>query len=157
MVIRRSQEEDLPRLKELTRMGWEGSGGAYFLEKKYGQIGNKPWLNWKFSSIEECFKQCPDWILVTEIEGKIAGYICYRIDKVKRIGTIGNNTVDPAYRGKGIGTKQVEKVIEIFKKEGMLYAEVTVALNEGHKPARKLYDKFGFEPIMDSSYRFRKL
>lgn len=157
MLMRHSTVDDLPRLKELAQMGWEGSGAASLMERKYGVMGGKPWIEWKFPEIENRVRERPETLLVTEVDGKVVGFISFRLDRARGIGMVGNNTVDPACRGMGIGTEQVGKVMEIFREEGMKFAEVTVALNDGHAPARRIYDKFGFEPLIESSFRFRRL
>lgn len=157
VVLRQVRLEDLPRLKELVALGWQDQGAAHLLEKRYGQLGGKPWLEWKWPEIESACRQRPDQVIVSEADGKVVGFASYRLDTVRRVGTVGNNTVDPAYRGLGIGGRMHARVLESIRASGMLFAEVTVALNEGHTAARAMYEKAGFKTVVDSRYLFMRL
>lgn len=37
-----------------------------------------------------------------------------------------------------------------MKEAGVRHIEVTTALNPGHEPAQRMYEKFGFKPLHDS-------
>jgi ribosomal protein S18 acetylase RimI-like enzyme len=155
--LREVRPQDLPRIKELVELGWQDQGAAHLLEKRYGQLGGRPWLEWKWPEIESACRERPQEVIVSEVEGKVVGFASYRLDPVRRVGTIGNNSVDPAYRGLGIGGRMHDRVLEMIRAAGMLYAEVTVALNEGHTAARRMYERAGFEKVVDSRYLFMKL
>ena len=45
----------------------------------------------------------------------------------------------------GIGPKLYDKVLQTMKEQGMEYATVTTGLDDGHAPARRAYQKAGFE------------
>jgi ribosomal protein S18 acetylase RimI-like enzyme len=155
--LREVRPQDLPRLKELVELGWRDQGAAHLLEQRYGELGGKPWLEWKWPEIESTCRERPHEVIVSEVDGKVVGFASYRLDPVRRVGTIGNNSVDPAYRGLGIGGSMHAWVLERIRAAGMLFAEVTVALNEGHTAARAMYEKAGFEKVVDSRYMFMKL
>jgi GNAT superfamily N-acetyltransferase len=157
VCLREVRPQDLPRIKELVELGWQNQGGAHLLEKRYGQIGGKPWLEWKWPEVEQACRERPHEVIVSEIEGEVVGFASYRLDQVRKVGTIGNNSVDPAYRGLGIGGTMHARVLEMIRASGMLFAEVTVALNEGHTAARAMYEKAGFEKVVDSRYMFMRL
>jgi hypothetical protein len=48
-------------------------------------------------------------------------------------------------------------VLQRIREADMLFAEVTVALNEGHTAARRMYERAGFEKVVDSRYLFMRL
>lgn len=157
VVLRPVRPDDLPRIKELVALGWQNQGAAHLLEKRYGELGGKPWLEWKWPEVESACRQRPDQVIVSEVDGTVVGFASYRLDSVRKVGTVGNNTVDPAYRGLGIGGRMHARVLEMIRASGMLFAEVTVALNEGHAAARAMYEKAGFEKVVDSRYMFMRL
>jgi ribosomal protein S18 acetylase RimI-like enzyme len=157
VVLRPLRPDDLPRIKELVELGWRGQGAAYLIEKRYGQIGEQPWLEWKWSEVERACRERPQDVIVSTVEDNVVGFASCHLDPVRRVGTIGNNTVDPAYRGLGIGGRMHDRVLEMIRTAGMLFAEVTVALNEGHAAARAMYEKAGFEEVVDSRYMFMKV
>lgn len=87
----------------------------------------------------------PDWTLICEREGNIVGFVTFRMDHEKRIGEIGNNGRDPDCRLKGIGQEMYAAVLEHFRREGMLYAKVGTGLDDAHAPARRAYERAGFD------------
>ncbi len=157
VVLREVRPPDLLRLRELVALGWRDQGAAHLLEKRYGELGGKPWLEWKWPEIASVCQDRPHHVIVSEVAGKVVGFASYSLDTVRRVGTVGNNTVDPAYRGLGIGGKLHACVLARIRAAGMLYAEVTVALNEGHAAARAVYEKAGFVKVVDSRYMFMEL
>ena len=87
-------------------------------------------------------------VLVTEVEGRVAGFITYVMRTNENgvpYGDICNNAVDPSAGGKGIGTAQCAEVIERMKQEGVAYIQVSTGLDESHAPARRMYEKTGFD------------
>ena len=157
VILREVRPQDLVRLKELVELGWRDQGAAHLLEKRYGQLGGKPWLEWKWPEIEKACRERPHEVLVSEVDGKVVGFASYRLDRVRLVGTVGNNTVDPACRGLGIGGAMHARVLELIRAAGMRFAEVTVALNEGHTAARAMYERAGFEKVVDSRYMVMRL
>jgi GNAT superfamily N-acetyltransferase len=85
------------------------------------------------------------------------GFITYNLFERKKLGVIGNNAIHPNYQGKGLGTKQYQRVLEIFRENGMLYAGVTTGSDESHAPARAGYEKVGFRPMIHIVQYYRKL
>ena len=83
--------------------------------------------------------------IVTEVEGNIVGFLTFRFFEDKPLAEIGNNAVDPACQGQGIGTRQCQHVLEIFRERGIVSAKVGTGLDEGHAPARAMYEKAGFD------------
>jgi GNAT superfamily N-acetyltransferase len=82
---------------------------------------------------------------VALMDGKVVGFIGYRVNPAKKLGHISLNAVDPDLRGKGIAPKMYEFVKEKMREEGMLYATVHTGLDDGHAPARRAYEKVGFK------------
>jgi GNAT superfamily N-acetyltransferase len=82
---------------------------------------------------------------VSEIDGEIVGFIHFMYDEARKLGMLSNNAVNPAYRGRGIGGKQYEFVFDLLRKMGAVAVSVTTGLDEGHAPARRAYEKAGFE------------
>ena len=85
----------------------------------------------------------PDWAIVCESEGKIVGFATYRIDG--KIGTISNNGADPLHHVPGTGTAMYRKLMEIFRAEGCSAAKVMTGLDDVFAPARRAYEKAGFQ------------
>jgi len=130
---------------------------GFLTKDRYGIIGGRTWEEWVWESVKKYLEEKGTRKFVTKIDGKIAGFCSYTIDKIKKIGTVGYNGVSPEYSGLGIGTYQMNKILELMKKEGMEIAEVLTGLNEGHTPARKMYEKVGFKEFSKSILYTKKL
>jgi ribosomal protein S18 acetylase RimI-like enzyme len=73
------------------------------------------------------------------------------------MGIIGNNAVDPDCGLKGIGQQMYRFALERFRAEGMAWANVDTGLDEGHAPARRAYERAGFDITISSIHYYRKL
>lgn len=156
-VIRPYHPEDWPAIEGIVKLIWN-IGIDYTREQRYGhQIAGKPWHEHKLAGMRADVKTRPDYWFVTELNGKVVGFCSFRVNPEKSIGTVGLNGLHPDMRGKGYGTLQLQFVLNKFKKRGMKIAEVGTGLNEGHAPARKLYERAGFEPLFDDRMYWMRL
>ena len=92
---------------------------------------------------------------VAIVDGKVAGFAAYRLDG--KIGVVGRNAVDPAYRGRGIAKLMYGKLINGMIAEGYRYAKVHTGLDDGHAGARKAYGKVGFQLNLPATFYYREL
>ncbi|MGD9497219.1 MAG: N-acetyltransferase family protein [Armatimonadota bacterium] len=148
--------DDMPRLQEIVREVW-AIGSDFTLEEKYGSVGDEAWDRWLVPKVMSRLWDEIDRTLVTEVDGHIAGFISYALDGARRVGTIHYNAVAAGFQGQGIGSAQVQRVLAIFREAGMRIACVGTGLNQGHAPARRMYEKAGFEPVIDYRMYARQL
>jgi ribosomal protein S18 acetylase RimI-like enzyme len=99
----------------------------------------------------------PEWVLICEEEGRIVGFITFSLDLDKKIGTIGNNAKDPDCNLKGIGQQMYKSVLDYFRDNGMIYASVHTGLDYAHAPARRAYEKAGFNICHEDVDYYMKL
>lgn len=98
------------------------------------------------------FGKPDDHCLVAEMDGKIVGAVWTRIlnGEVKGFGNIDDNTPEfaisllPEYRGMGIGTELMQRMLKLLKEKG--YAQTSLAVQKDNYAA-KMYQKVGFEII----------
>lgn len=90
-------------------------------------------------------------------DDKVVGFVSYSVNETTKTGEIGGNAVDPECRGMGIGPKMYDFVLSKMKEEGMEYASVVTGLDDGHAPARRAYEKAGFQKNLPSVKYFKKL
>ncbi len=96
-------------------------------------------------------------VIIAEIDGEAVGVASYKLNDATRIGTVDDNAVLPAYRGRGIGGQLLARVLEIIEAAGMEFAQVSTGLEEPYASARRLYGRQGFEPLSRSVTYFKKL
>ena len=82
---------------------------------------------------------------VSEMNGQTVGFIHFMYDEKSRLGMISNNAVSSQYRGHGIGGKQYQFVFDKLREMGAVAVTVTTGLDDAHAPARRAYEKAGFE------------
>ncbi len=148
MTIRKANPADMGRVQQIVEEIW-AIGSDFSLEEKYGSIGDEAWDRWLVPKVMSRLWDEIDHLYVTEVDGEIGGFVSFMISSARRVGTIHYNGVAKDFRGKGIGTQQVQFAVGKFREAGMEVAAVGTGLNEGHAAARAVYEKAGFEPLID--------
>jgi GNAT superfamily N-acetyltransferase len=138
----------MPRLQEIVVEVWD-IGSDWVLEEKYGAVGDRRWDRWLTPKVMARLWDELGTTWVTERDGRVVGFIAYGLDRLRRVGTIHYNAVAVECRGEGLGTRQVEHVLALMREGGMEIAAVGTGLNEGHAAARHMYERAGFEPVID--------
>jgi GNAT superfamily N-acetyltransferase len=158
-TIRPATPEDADRCGEIAVLAWRPvyDGWREMMGDDLWALHCTGWEDRKRGDVAGFIRQYPHWAIVTEVEGEIAGFLTFTLNEDKRIGEIGNNAVDPAYQGHGIGTAQCEWVLEHFRSHGMASAMVYTGLDEGHAPARTMYVKAGFDVSLPHIRYYKKL
>ena len=96
-------------------------------------------------------------VIIAEIDGEAVGFSSYKLNDATRIGTVDDNAVLPAYRGRGVGGQLLARVLEINEAAGMEFAQVSTGLAEPYASARRMYERQGFEPLNRSIHYVKKL
>ena len=96
-------------------------------------------------------------IAVAETGGELAGFVSWKQNIAPDIGDITLNAVHPDHGGKGIGTALYEHAIAALRAAGMQLATVGTGGDPSHAPARRAYEKAGFNVHLPSIYMYRKL
>jgi len=143
-----AEDKDIERVVEIAINAWQPIFEGY--KNELGDIiyncEYPDWKKEKARQIYESFKpQSGARVLLAEINGVIAGFITYYVDKSNSSGIICNNAVDPKFQGKGIAGNMYKYVIEEMKKHKLKYVKVTTGGDAAHLPARKAYEKAGFK------------
>lgn len=147
---------DSQRIREITAEIWSG-GGSGLMEMEFGTIGGRPWSEWQSDSVLSYFGGENAQAFVAELDGEVIGFCSYVIDSVKSIGTVGYNGVAKAHQCKGYGSLMLDFVMEGIRAAGMSYANVIVADNDAHAPARANYEKHGFHKLLGFQEMVQKL
>ncbi len=156
LSMRPATLEDMDQIQAMVREIW-AIGSDFGLEEKYGSVGGEKWDRWLVPKVMSRLYDEIDQLWVTEEEGELSGFFSYSLNQARKVGTVHYNGVALAARGKGVGTRQVEKMLEMMRSAGMEMATVGTGLNEGHAPARRVYEKCGFEPLIDYRMYSQKL
>lgn len=112
--------------------------------------------------IDNFGRQKDDYCLVADFNGKIVGAVWVRIlaGKIKGFGYIDDKTPEFAislfeeYRGRGIGTELMRKMIEYLKNKG--YSQTSLSVQKENY-AVNLYKKLGFKIVKETSEEYKML
>ena len=97
-------------------------------------------MPWSTKAFMELAEDKNSIFLVAEKAGEVIGGcgLTHILDE----GDIHNVMVAPAYRGQGIATRMLEKLLEEGRKQGI--SEFTLEVRVSNGPAIKVYEKLGF-------------
>lgn len=142
---------------EITYVAWEP-----IFEKYREELGEEmfsdlygDWKDMKYKRVYDGLTSGKGFIAL--VNGEVAGFIFYEVDKEKKKGIIEENAVSSKYRGMGIARKMYEFVLGKMREAGMVYAMVTTGLDEAHAPARRAYEKAGFDKTLESVRYFMEI
>ena len=115
--------------------------------------------NWRVSQQQAVENVCTAedtnvWVAIEN--NSIVGFVAVKLDSEDKMGEIYMIAVDPDAQGKGIGTALTEFALAWMKDAGMSIAMVETGGDPGHAPARRTYEKAGFELLPIARY-FKKL
>ncbi|MDA0747820.1 MAG: GNAT family N-acetyltransferase [bacterium] len=147
-VIREAVAEEMGRVGEIARQAWAPIHQVYAQdvgEEMHGSLCAN-WAPEKEAAVRGHWERHPEWFRVVECveNGEVVAFVTFRMDNEKLLGILTNNAVAPEVQGKGIGTAMYTHVLDLFRKQGLRYASVGTGLDEGHAPARRAYEKVGF-------------
>src|SRR5262245_23723060 len=124
ITIRTYRPDDLPRVCDITVVGFEGVSIDRNIERQFGPVAGKDWRERKAREITlDCDAQ-PDGIFVAEADGEIVGYITTRLDRHSGIGRIPNLAVDERYRRQGVGGDLIRHALAWMRTQGMAMGKI---------------------------------
>lgn len=85
----------------------------------------------------------PDSFLVAEVNGEVVGYAVGAL--MKRRGHVLSLAVHPSHRRKGVGSRLMEALEEVFKSKEA--REVELEVREDNVEARMFYEKLGYRSV----------
>ena len=158
-MIRKYKSDDLTVVMDIGNKAWRKIYKMF--RETYGdelfQLIVPDEMTTKGNQIKGHCDQHPEWVLICEEEGHVVGFITFSLDLDKKIGTIGNNAKDPDCTLKGIGQQMYKAVFDYFRDNGMIYASVHTGLDYAHAPARRAYERAGFNICHEDVDYYMKL
>jgi GNAT superfamily N-acetyltransferase len=147
MKIRPFVSSDLTDIVEFSLLAWEPVFTAWqqILGPSLYPLAINP--DWRKSQKEVVEKVCTDsntTIWVADVDGKVVGFIAYKLNAETEIGEVELLAVHPDFQNGGIGTELNLFALQMLKEGGMKLAYVGTGGDEGHAPARRSYEKAGY-------------
>ncbi len=146
--IRHARAADMARVGQIAREAWVRihEHAIKNLGEELHEVLSPDWARRKESAVCGHWEQHPEWFHVVEsVESReVVAFVTFSIDEALSMGRITNNGVAPEAQGSGIGSAMYAFVLDRFREAGLKYAMVGTGLDEGHAPARRAYEKAGF-------------
>ncbi len=159
-TFRPFQSDDLTAIGNIVRRAWK----PYFdyLREQMGAelfavLRGEDWAERKTREVGGQCEKRPEWCLVAEREGRVVGFVTYVIWGDHSTGEISNNAVDPDSQGQGVATGLYRRVLDLFREQGLRWAQVGTGLDATHAPARAAYEKAGFTSRVPSVTYYMEL
>ena len=158
--IRRSTESDLPVLEVIRQQAFAPVFDSFrkILGDRIYALAQEPEDAQQGQALSDMFLPDTVWqVYVVESSGEVVGFVSIRMDSDSKVGEIGLNAVHPDHAGQSIGTEMYRFAISRMKAEGMLVATVATGGDPSHEPARRAYEKSGFNVEIPSVWMCRLL
>ena len=145
-MIRVFQADDLETIMDIGNRAWRDIYRMFretYGEELFNILVPDPATE-KGLQVKRHAERYPEWLFICEEEGRIVGFVTFKLDREKQVGEILNNAVDPDCGLKGKGQEMYRAVLRHFRENGMRYAAVGTGLDWAHAPARRAYERAGF-------------
>jgi ribosomal protein S18 acetylase RimI-like enzyme len=145
--IRPAKFEDMDEVCDIAKRAWKRIHDSFraIMGSDMHSVLCANWEEDKAAQVRLHFERSPAWVYVVVDEADVkVGFVTFRVDEKKSLGTIGNNAMDVTCQGRGVGSAMHKFVLDLFRQQGLRFASVSTGLDEGHAPARRAYEKAGF-------------
>lgn len=145
--FRQSIKSDLPVLEEIRQKAFTPVFDAFrsILGDQIYFLVQEPEDTKQSQLLSDMFLPETVWqTYVVELSGEVVGFVSIRMDADSKVGEIGLNAVHPDHAGQGIGTAMYKFAADKMKLSGMQVATVATGGDLSHEPARRAYEKAGF-------------
>ena len=159
VIIRDVQTSDVGRLVEIAIEAW----APYFKycrqkmgEELFAQV-HPDWRAEKGQLIRDACRPDKGDVAVAEVAGTVVGFITFYTEVAPGVGAIDLNAVHPDFQRRGIGTRLCTHALERLRAAGARVARVGTGLDPAYAPARRTYEKAGFEVGLECIVYYRSL
>ena len=147
--IRAVCEADVEDLVQLSLLAWVPVFDSF--EQVLGSsIYRMIWPDWRAGQREAVETVCKDGekeVLVAEVDGVVVGFVAYAMNDKDKTGEVLLLAVHPDHQNLGIGTELNTFALKKMKEGGMTMARVETGGDPSHAPARRSYEKAGYQAL----------
>lgn len=158
-TIREFADHDLEALVALALRAWAPVHAS--LSHVLGDAGGYAQMHpdWRVDqrrAVEEACRDGGSSVWVAEVDGAVAGFVVAQLNREPGRGEIVMVAVDPDRQGAGVGAALTSHALRWLTDHDMAVAMVETGGDDGHAPARRLYEQAGFVMLPIARY-FKRL
>lgn len=160
ITFRLANTNDLSLMEDIRQKAFKPIFGSFrnILGDEIYRLAQEPEDNKQSELLSSMLLPGSVWqLFVAELSGKIIGFVSIQLNSESKVGEIGLNAIHPDHSGKGIGTRMYEFAINKMKQSGMQVATVATGGDVSHAPARRAYEKCGFDVQIPSVWMCKKI
>ncbi len=155
-MIRRLVEADVEPVVGFSLAAWEPvfAGVAAELGAAVNRMLFPDWRAAQARAVEVVCRSAEHEVWVAVDAGRPVGFVAVRRveEDAARAGEVDMVAVDPRCQRAGVGAALVRHALEEIRSSGLGLAVLGTGGDEGHAPARALYESLGFRPYRHVRY-----
>jgi ribosomal protein S18 acetylase RimI-like enzyme len=156
MHIRTYKSADLDALIALSLRAW-APVFASLANAMEGRVFERLHPDWRESQRAAVSAACSgDLEVVVAEDATPVGFAALKVHAEAGLGEVYMIAVDPPFQRRGIARSLMQFAVASFERQGLGVGMIDTGGDEGHAPARKLYEALGFKPLPIVRY-FRAL
>ena len=160
VMIREVRQEECEVAADIAVEAWEGIYEGYRAslgEDLYEAVH----ANWRKKKRGDILRMCGQeedkQVRVAEAAGEVVGFVTFSLNAESLVGQIVNMAVRSDQRGKGIAGRLLDRAMAELKGKRARAVVVRTGLDAAHAPARRCYEKAGFEVRLDKTIYVKRL
>jgi len=156
--LRRQQPADLPELIALAQRSWREVEAAIdeMLGSPLDRLATPSWSAHHEAVVRAACQDTEVAVIVAEQDDELCGFVASRIHpasaSMSTFGEVEVIAVDPRYRRRGIGRALLDHAVAELRGRGVPVIMLATGGDEGHGPARGLYESAGFRCLPTAQY-----
>jgi len=157
--IRPLRDTDIERVVELSLLAWAPVFASWeeILGPDIFPIVFPDWRKTQAESVESALRDAGKHAVCGELGGTVVAFLVYELSDESGTGEIYMVAVHPDYQGRGFGVELNQYALDRMKEAGMKVAYVGTGGDPGHAPARRSYEKVGFNVALPGVHYYKRL
>lgn len=157
-TLRMQQEADITALVALAQRSWEDVEASVdaILGHPLDRLATPSWRDHHAAVVRGVCEASESSVVVAEEDADILGFVAYRVHpasaSMSEYGEAEVIAVDPAHRRRGIGRALLHRAVSDLRAQGVPVIMLSTGGDEGHAPARALYESMGFRCVPTAQY-----
>ena len=147
MRIRSYREDDAAQIVSLSLRAWApvfDSELETIGPELFDRLEGEDWRVRQQKDVEAVLADDRMTVWVADVAGRAVGFAAARLDADHAMGEIYMVAVDPDHQGRGVGLALTNAATEWIREAGLPVAVVETGGDDGHAPARRVYEAAGF-------------